>query len=53
VKGGHKDIVQLMIDNGAYDFGSGMVIAARHGHKDLVEFFMNDHDVNTDDSEQS
>src|SRR5690554_5281019 len=35
--GGHRDVVELMIEKGANDWNSGLRAACEEGHRDLVE----------------
>ena len=37
---GHRDIVELMIENGATDFNSALQNAAAGGHRDIVELMI-------------
>ncbi len=39
-KGGHRDIVDLMIKNGATDWNGGLGGACRGGHRDLVDLMI-------------
>ena len=39
-EGGNKDLVILMIKNGAGDWNRGLKSACRGGHKDLVSFMI-------------
>jgi hypothetical protein len=38
--GGHRDLVELMIDKGADLWDEGLVAACRGGHRDLVEWMI-------------
>ena len=39
-RGGHKDLVEIFISEGADNWNYGLHRAAQGGHKDLVEFFI-------------
>jgi hypothetical protein len=39
--GGHKEIVQIMLDLGAKDYDEAMACAARNGHKEIVQMIKN------------
>jgi ankyrin repeat protein len=39
-RGGHKKIVELMIENGAYYWNEGLEGACKGGHQKLVEFMI-------------
>ena len=39
--GGHRDIVERMLNLGANDYNRSMVVAAGGGHRDIVERMLN------------
>ena len=40
VKGGNKEIVEMMIEKGADDWNEGLIIACYEGNKEIVELMI-------------